>query len=390
METFIHRALATQLTNITQWFPVVSVTGPRQSGKSTLVKNTFPNYAYVNLEDPQIRASALEDPVSFIRNRNQNLIIDEAQYAPDLFAMIQVVSDERDTAGQYILTGSQNFLMMKSINQSLAGRVGLLKLFPLSFLELKNAQTNLIEADTYLLNGGYPRLHDSNIPPTVYFSNYIDTYIERDVVGLLDVRNKALFRIFLEMCAQNAGRLVNITSLSKATGVATATIRGWLSILESSYLTFTLQPYFANTKKRLTKTPKLYFYDTGLLCHLLKITTMDQLINNPSFGAIFENLIVAETVKKYANAGVQPELYFYRDDSKREIDLIDLTFSENQQAVEIKSSQTYHDKYAKHLNTVGKELGIPEENRFVVARVEASYKTHTCNVVSAKDWLTRI
>ncbi len=385
----IPRLLGSRLKEMATWFPVVSLTGPRQSGKSTLVREIFPDYTYTNLEDPQIRMSALEDSLSFIRNRDKHLIIDEAQYAPDLFSMIQVASDERGEPGQYVLTGSQNFLMMKSISQSLAGRVGLLKLLPLSFSELQSSSGHELDVDEFALKGGFPRLHDLNIPPSVYFSNYIDTYVERDVAELLDVRNKTLFRRFFSICAQNAGNLLNLASLSKDAGISVPTVRGWLSILESSYLVFTLQPYSANMRKRLTKTPKLFFYDTGLLCHLLKITTVAQLVNSPLLGAIFENLIVAETLKRHLNNGAQPDLCFYRDDSKREIDLIDLTNPSMHQAIEIKSSRTYHDKYAAHLRTVCNDLDIAKENRFVVTRVDSSYRTADCNVASARDWLMR-
>lgn len=385
---FIDRTLKKSLLDMIGWFPVVSLTGPRQSGKSTLAKEVFADYTYINLEDPQIRRQALEDPVGFIRNRESHLIIDEAQYAPELFSMIQVASDERGKPGQYVLAGSQNFLMMKHIGQSLAGRVGILKLLPLSFYELQQHFTaDILNLDDFTLKGGYPRLYDLDIPPKAFFPSYIDTYVERDVAQLFGVRNKSSFRKMLTICAQNAGNLLNIHSLSRDVGVSVPTTRDWLSMLESSYLTFTLAPYHANVKKRLTKTPKLYFYDTGLLCHLLKIETIGQLLNSPSFGAVFENLLVAETAKRYINSGEEPELYFYRDDSKREIDLLDFTDSDNVRAVEIKSSQTYHDKYKRHLCSVGDELGIDPNNRFVVARVESSYKTKGCKILTARDWL---
>ncbi len=387
MDDFIFRLLGARLRDMAGWFPIVSLSGPRQSGKSTLAKAIFPEYEYVNLENPQTRSAALEDPVSFIRNREPRLIIDEAQYAPDLFSMIQVVSDERKVTGQYVLTGSQNFLMMQNIGQSLAGRVGLLTLLPLSFWELQNASHETLDTDEFTLEGGYPRLHDANIPPEVYFPSYIDTYVERDVAELLEIRDKASFHKLLTICAHNAGGLINIASVARDAGVSAPTIKGWLSILEKSYLVFSLQPFYANMKKRLTKTPKLYFYDTGLLCHLLKITTLQQLVESTYFGAIFENLIVSETLKRHLNAGKQPELSFYRDDSKREIDLLDFTYPDNHQAIEIKSSRTFHDKYAKHLNIVCDELGIDAENRYVVARVESSYQASTCKVVSARDWL---
>lgn len=385
---FVERDLASQLKDMAKWFPVVSLTGPRQSGKSTLAQHVFPDYAYVNLEDPQIRTAAIEDPVSFIYNRPEHLIIDEAQYAPGLFSTIQVASDKRGSAGQYVLTGSQNFLMMKSIDQSLAGRVGLSKLLPLSFREIRNSGKTDFKLDDFMLKGGYPRLHASEIPPRVYFSSYVETYVERDVAELLDVRNKTSFRKLLAMCAQSAGKLLNVASLSNEIDVSAQTVRSWLSVLESSYIIFMLRPYHSNVRKRLVKTPKLYFYDTGLLCHLLRIETAEQLLAHPMIGSIFENLIIAETAKKHFNEGISPELYFYRDDSKKEIDLLDFTQTGNVQAVEIKSSRTYHSKYAKHLNSVCGEIGIAADNRCVVARVESSYHARECKVASAEDWLT--
>lgn len=387
MQGFIHRALEPKLKQAAGWYPVVSLTGPRQSGKSTLAKHAFPDYSYVTLEDPQIRAAAIEDPVSFIRNRPERLIIDEAQYAPGLFSMIQVVSDERGSAGQYVLTGSQSFLLMESISQSLAGRIGLTTLLPLSYRELQDSMRGNYAVDDFTFMGGYPRLHSADIPPAAYFPSYVETYIERDVAGLLDVRNKTSFRRLLEMCALNTGALLNYSSLANDADVAPRTAKSWLSILESSHIVFLLQPFHANARKRLTKSPKLYFYDTGLLCHLLHITSVEQLVNHEMFGAVFENLIISETAKQHLNNATHPELYFYRDDSKREIDLLDFTNPADRQAVEIKSSRTYHSKYARHLLGVGDELDIAQSRRFVVARVEDSYQTKECRVLSARDWL---
>lgn len=388
MQAFIDRELASKLKEMSKWFPVVSLTGPRQSGKSTLVKNTFPDFEYVTLEDPQTRRAALEDPVSFIRNRRGRLIIDEAQYAPDLFSMIQVVSDERGEAGQYVLTGSQNFLMMDRIGQSLAGRVGLLKLMPLSYRELQATQDWAADVDDFALRGGYPRLNCTGMPSDIYFRSYIDTYIERDIAGLLDVRNKTAFRKLLAICAQCAGQLLNVASLSRDIGVAVSTVKSWLSILESSYIVFELPPHAVNARKRLTRTPKLYFYDNGLLCHLLGIASVEQMFEHSSFGSVVENLVVSEAVKRHMNLAEDPALCFYRDDSKREIDLLDFTDPGKPLAVEVKSSRTYHDKYARHLS-VCDELGIAEENRHVVARVESSFAAKSCHVDSLDDWLRR-
>lgn len=387
MPEFMPRLLEAKLKQMAEWYPVVSLSGPRQSGKSTLAKHAFPDYTYVSLEDPQIRTAALEDPVSFIRNRPNRLIIDEAQYAPDIFSMVQTVSDENDSVGQYVLTGSQSFLMMRSISQSLAGRVGLTTLLPLSYQELYDFNQDDCTVESFTLAGGYPRLRSFGIPPEDYFPSYIETYIERDVAGLLDVRNKAAFRSLLRMCALNAGSLLKISALANDANVSAPTVRSWLSILESSYLIFRLEPFHANVRKRLTKSPKLYFFDTGLLCNLLRIRTAEQLVNHKMFGAIFENLIIAETMKRYLNKGVQPELYFYRDDSKREVDLLDFTESADGKAAEIKSSRTYHSKYATSLNSVCDEIGIERQNRFVVARVEGSYQSRECRVMNAQDWL---
>lgn len=384
----IPRTISAQMGRYASWFPVVSVTGPRQSGKSTSVIATFPDYAYVNLEDNALRQQALEDPVGFIRNRPRRLIIDEAQYAPELFSMIQVSSDESSDAGQYVLSGSQNFLLLKRIKQSLAGRVGILRLLPLSYAEACGSSIPP-SVDEFMYRGGYPRLYDVRIPTTVFFRSYVDTYVQRDVSDYLDVRNLADFHRFLGLCALNAGNLVNYAGIARDSGIDSRTAKAWFSILESSYIVFPLMPYYRNEGKRLTKRPKLYFYDTGLLCYLLNITSLEELLVSPHLGAVFENLIVAETLKRWLNEDKEPRLYFYRDDSKIEVDLIDLTDASNPQMAEIKSSQTYRDGFARHLRPVGDFIGIPNDQRFVITRESASYHAHTANVVCAKDWLMR-
>lgn len=382
----IERTMAQKLRDMSEWFPVVSLTGPRQSGKSTLIKAVFPEYEYLNLENPEVRRAALDDPVGFISRRPDHLIIDEAQYAPELFSMIQVASDECGRAGQYVLSGSQNFLLMHNIQQSLAGRVGMLKLLPLSYQELSDTQISL---DTYLIRGGYPRIYDAGIPIDMFYQNYLMTYVERDAGGLLDVRNLSSFRKMIGLCAACVGGLLNLSRLAADVGVATATISSWLSILQSSYLVFLLQPYAGNMRKRLTKAPKLYFYDTGLLCHLLGIHDERSLINHPLSGEIFENLVVSERQKAYLNRGIEPTLVFYRDDSKREIDLIDLTEPARPQAFEIKSSATYRDTFARHLRSVGSELGIPAKDRAVVYHGSERYDTEGASVVPAEEFLLR-
>ena len=382
----IPRQLAAKAKQLASWFPVVSVTGPRQSGKSTLVRATFPDYDYVNLEDPQLRRSALDDPVGFIRNRPNRLIIDEAQYAPELFSMIQVVSDEHSQPGQYILSGSQNFLLQRTITQSLAGRVGLLKLLPLSFAEASEANEALT-TDDFMFTGGFPRIYTTGMPSQVFFDNYVDTYVERDVAGYLDVTNLVGFRTFLRLCAANSGNLTNYSRLAKDADIDVRTAKSWLSILESSYVLFRLPPYHTNGRKRLTKTSKLYFYDTGLLCHLMGFDDLHELLLDQRLGAVFENLIVAETLKRHLNLGEDPHLYFYRDESKIEVDLLDFTDTNRHQLIEIKSSQTYQERFARHLGQVGEFLSVPTSQRYVTARVEASFQAKHAYVYSARDWL---
>ncbi|MBR3226224.1 MAG: ATP-binding protein [Atopobiaceae bacterium] len=382
----IPRQMARLAQQMSEWFPVVSVTGPRQSGKSTLVRATFPDYSYVNLEDPQIRAAAIDDPVGFLKNRASRLIIDEAQYAPDLFSMVQVLSDERGTTGQYILSGSQNFLLMKGIRQSLAGRVGVLKLLPFSYSEALLAKQDLT-ADAFMLNGGYPRIYDTVIPAQVFYDGYVSTYLERDVADYLDVRSIAKFRTFISLCAARVGSLLNLTALANDAGITYKTAQSWISILESSYILALLKPYSTNLGKRLTKTPKLYFYDTGLLCYLMGIRNAEQLTLHPSLGSIVENAVIAERLKSYLNRGETPSLFFYRDDSKIEVDLVDITDPDRPQLAEIKSSQTYHQKYARHLKKVGDLLGIGPESQSVILRIEGSYRSGETNIVSLSDEL---
>ena len=385
----IDRTLTEELQRQATWFPVVSVTGPRQSGKSTLVRSVFPEHTYLNLEDPQLRMAAVSDPVGFIRSRPGRLIIDEAQYAPELFSMVQVVSDEAGEVGRYVLSGSQNFLLLKNIAQSLAGRVGLLKLPPLSFAEARSADGTL-DTDEFMLRGGYPRIYATGMPPRAFFRSYIDTYLERDIAGYLDVRNLTSFRVFLRLCALNAGNLLNFSSLARDAAIDARTAKSWLSMLESSYVAFRLMPYYANEGKRLTKTSKLYFLDTGLLCYLMGIRDVEQLRTSQHLGAIFENLVVAETLKGYLNRGERPRLFFYRDDNGAEIDLLDYTDELAPVAIEIKSGQTYRDSFARHLGTVGEALGISSERRFVVSRVADSFQAKGALVKSATDWLTSL
>ena len=240
------------------------------------------------------------------------------------------------------------------------------------------------------MQGGYPRLYDSRINPSIFFGDYLETYIERDISGFMDVRDSRSFRTFLGLCATNAGNLVNFSNLARDAGIAFRTAQSWLSLLESSYITFSLQPWFSNIGKRLTKTPKLYFYDTGLLCYLLGIRTQEQLRTSPFTGAIFENFIVSETLKNYYNRGERPELYFYRDDSKVEVDLLDFTDPANRRLYEIKTSQTYHSRLARAVISIGDALGIPAQGRIVLYQGDEELQSSTHTVMNANHYLSQL
>lgn len=382
----IPRTITQSLSAMLSWFPVVSVTGPRQSGKSTLIRNVLPEYEYVNLEDETTRMSAVDDPVGFIHSHGDRLIIDEAQHAPGLFSQIQVVADERGTTGQYVLSGSQNFLMERRIGQSLAGRVGMLQLLPLSYEEALRAEPGLT-VDEFMFRGGYPHLYDVPTPVGIYFRNYTATYVSRDVAEYLDVRNVADFDTFLRLCAENSGGLLNLTALARDAGISFNTAKEWLSILEKSFVVFRLRPYSANTRKRLIKTPKLYFYDNGLLNYLLGIHSMKELLDDPKRGDVFENLIVSETVKRYRNHNEDGELWFYRDAGQSEIDLIDATQRRSPVLMEIKSGMTARPDFFRHLATVGEELGVPVDRRTVIYRGTESFAGKNGRYITVEDYL---
>ena len=384
----IRRELGEQLLQLAEWYPVVSVTGPRQSGKSTLVQDAFPDYRYVNLEDPSVRARAVADPTGFVLTLPDRVIIDEAQYAPELFSAIQARADERRSSGQFILSGSQNFLLLKSIKQSLAGRVGIAHLLPLSFREIRSFAGSVQPWDV-MVRGSYPALHVSDVPTDIFYENYLDTYVTRDVVGYLDVRNERDFRRFLAACAARAGNLLNYADLSRDVGVSVPTIRSWVSILESSFVVRTLEPYHANISKRLAKTPKLYFYDTGLLCHLLGLSDAVALAESPYAGAVFEDYVISEELKRKINGLKRPQTYFYRDDSKIEIDMIDVTDTAQPLLCEMKSGRTYRPSFARHLAPVSESLGFQDPDLHVVYGGEGSFTDGAVHVDGITEWLLR-
>ncbi|MEA2564621.1 MAG: uncharacterized protein QOH06_6125 [Acidobacteriota bacterium] len=356
----IPRALETALHGVARQYPVVTLTGPRQSGKTTLVREAFPGHAYASLEEPDVREFALADPRGFLGQFADRVILDEVQRAPDLFSYIQSIVDRDDVPGRYILSGSQNFLLLRSIGQSLAGRSAVLHLLPLSLAELEGRQPFPLEAlgkeipggsresspdfADVLFRGFYPRIHDKGLDPSTWHSGYYQTYIERDVREVLNVGDIEAFGRFVRLCAGRNGQLLNLSSLANDCGITHTTARRWISILEASFLVLLLRPYHANFGKRLIKSPKLYFIDTGLLCYLLRIQSPEDLRLHGSRGSIFESFVVADLLKNFLNRGREADLYFWRDSTGHEIDVV-IDRGRERVAVEIKSAQTVAEDF---------------------------------------------
>lgn len=343
----IYRSLEKEISRLIKHFPVITITGPRQSGKTTLCREMFPEYTYVNLEDPVTRAQVIADPRKFFDLYSVGLVIDEVHNYPELFSFIQVIVDQAPDR-RFILTGSSNFALLEKVTQSLAGRTAILTLLPLSLHELGDRITD-ISADTLILNGGYPAIWSKDFPRADLYKNYYFTYIERDVRQLINVKDINTFQTFIRLSAGRVGTEFNASGLGGEVGTTVKTIQSWLSVLKASYIAYTLPPYYENIGKRLVKSPKLYFYDTGLVCYLLGIENEQQLSVHPLRGQIFENMVINEAVKNRLNRAKDPNLYFYRDQSQKEVDLIYQT-GYQLQAYEIKSGQSYHKEYYKGIN----------------------------------------
>ena len=345
----ITREITSKALSLAKKFPIVVVTGPRQSGKSTLVKALFAQKPYVSLEDPDIRLFAETDPRRFLSNYPNGAVIDEAQRVPKLFSYLQGIVDAKNEEGLFILSGSQNFLLLESITQSLAGRAALLKLLPFSVQELETTEFKNMEINQLIFNGLYPRIYDKKIEPTDYYPNYIQTYLERDVKTLKNISDLNVFTRFLKLCAARIGTVLNYSSLANDCGIAVNTVKSWISILEASYVLYLLPPYYQNIGKRLIKSPKIYFYDTGLACSLLNIRSEEQVENHYLRGGLFENLVLSEVLKYYYNQGRAAPCSFWQDQTGREIDLIIENTEGGLTAVEIKSGMTMNSDYFKNL-----------------------------------------
>ena len=344
---FIERNITQHIRQMLLKFPVLSLTGPRQSGKTTLLKNAFPNYKYFNLERIDLRDLIMSDPMGFLKTTGPQVIFDEAQIIPELFSYIQVVSDEQNTPGQYILSGSQSFLMNENISQSLAGRVRISHLFPFDMTELKPAKNE--DICKTILKVFYPRLYDNSIAASDFYPSYLQTYIERDVRTLKAIENLNSFSRFLGLCAGRIGQVLNLTSLANDAGVSVNTAKAWLSLLESSFILFQLRPYYRNFTKRLIKAPKLYFYDTGVACSLLRLVSPEMVSTHYLYGALFENLVISEIVKIQHHSGKRPSVWYWRESNGSEIDCIIEKENNDIIALEIKGGQTFNKDYLKNL-----------------------------------------
>jgi uncharacterized protein len=337
-------------------YPVVTVTGPRQSGKTTLCRKVFPHMLYINLENPDTRQFAKDDPRGFLKQYDRGVIIDEIQRAPELLSYIQVLVDENHDAGQFLLTGSQQFEVLNTVSQSLAGRTALLRLLPLSIAELKG-RNKPISVNSLILKGFYPRIYDQQLNPTQALGDYLVTYVERDIRQLAAIKDLSLFEKFVRLCAGRIGQVLNLQSLGNDVGISHTTARAWVSLLEASYVIFLLPPWFRNISKRLIKSPKLYFYDVGLASYLLGLQNENHVGRDPLRGNLFENMAVIEVLKYLYNHGIHSNMNFYRDSGSNEVDLL-LQIGPELFPLEIKSGATITTEAFKGLSAFSRL--IPE------------------------------
>jgi predicted AAA+ superfamily ATPase len=380
----IHRTLQSALEHLTNKYPVITLTGPRQSGKSTLLKYAFPDYRYISLEDLDMREFATNDPRGFLNSFPHRVILDEAQRVPSLFSYIQTHVDEADEPGMYLLAGSHNFLLMESVNQSLAGRTAILKLLPFSNKEMKDGGVLPTTTNEQIYYGAYPRLFDKNLTPDEFYPYYIQTYVERDVRQLKNIGDLSRFIRFIKLCAGRIGQLLNMSSLAVECGVSVPTINSWLSVLQASYICYLLRPDWNNFAKRLVKSPKLYFYDTGLACSLLDIKSPDQIELHYSRGALFENMVINNFIKQAWNKGNSIDLRFWRDNQGNEVDLL-VYDGDKPSAYEIKSGETFQTSFFKGLTKWANITGTDTDRLHVIYGGSNSLTTSNGQLMTIDD-----
>lgn len=347
----IKRHIEPEFLQLLGEYPIVTILGPRQAGKTTLARQLLPNYAYVNLEHPETRDFAQDDPKAFLAQYTGRVIFDEIQRLPELLSYLQVAVDNQHENGRYVLTGSHQLALRESITQSLAGRTAILHLLPFSIAELVDNHLGFVRAEDYIYQGFLPRIYDQQQRPSTAYANYYQTYVERDVRQLINLKDATQFQKFMKLIAGRVGQLMDYSSLAGDVGVSATTIKHWLSILEASFILYKLPPYFENFGKRVIKTPKYYFVDTGLLCFLLGIENPQQVTRDPLIGQLFENLVIIDAVKNLYNKGKRENLYFFRDSNGLEADLL-LQYGRQLMPIEIKSSSTYKPELLKGLKRI--------------------------------------
>lgn len=377
------RSLTPYIQKLATKYPVVTLLGPRQSGKTTLVKAAFPKKVYVNMEDAEHRSLATLDPKSFMEAYPEGAILDEIQRTPHLLSYIQVIVDQSDQKGLFILTGSHQTELHSAVSQSLAGRTSILRLLPLSLEEIRLAHIP-DPIEEVILKGGYPKIYKEHLPLSNAYSSYFQTYVERDVRQILQVKDIIQFERFIKLTASRIGQLVNYASLASDVGVSAVTIKEWVSVLEATYILVRLEPYFENFGKRMIKSPKIYFADTGLACYLLGIESVDQLIKDPLYGNLFENWVVIELMKARYNQALDPRLYFYRDVAGREVDLL---FQKGSHLVpiEIKSSKTFSPAFLEGLKYFHAQTPQKAEDGALIYAGKQTQKLGNFQVVTAEN-----
>lgn len=381
----IPRTLANEITTSMREMPAVTLTGPRQSGKTTLARNLFPGYRYLSMEDPFTREQFQDDPRSFVSIYNDHVIFDEAQRTPNLFSYLQGVIDVNNRPGQFVITGSQNFLLMRSISQSLAGRVAVRHLLPFAYSELADAGLAPENLSEWIIKGGYPRLYETTIRTSNYYRDYVETYVNRDVRTELGVRKLADFQHFLTLCAYQIGQTPQAMMLADKCGITRATAQDWLSILESSFILFRIMPYYNNYGKQLVKSPKVYFYDTGLASSLMGITGIDRLYDSPMKGHLFENAVACEIIKHFLMRGERPGLFYWRDNHGTEIDFLIERGGVPHYIIEVKSSTTYDPHAWATIDKLAERMDVDVEHRILIYGGNESMMTRHGHVITFTD-----